>query len=251
MPDISAVLIVALAASFVVGLAKSGLIPSAGAAAVPILVLAMPPRDAAGMMLPILMVMDVIALTNLRREVDWANLRILLPGAVAGIFLGALTASFLSDAAIELAVGLISILFVFNTLLPKSARAGARPSPRRGVFWGAVAGVTSFVSHTGGPPFQIYMLPQRLPPARFAGTSAWFFAVVNAVKLLPYFLLGQLSAQNLELSALGLPAAILGIALGLYLVRRVPLDLFYKAAYVLILMLGLKLTWDGASAMLF
>lgn len=240
---------IALCAAFVVGLAKSGLVPSLGAAGVPILVLVMPPRDAAGMMLPILMAMDAVALVNLRHHVDWRHLQVLLPGAVGGIALGALTSSLVSDAAIELGVGLISLLFVAASAMPKKRPASQNASTLWGLFWGGVAGVTSFISHTGGPPFQIYMLPKRLAPALYAGTSAWFFAIVNAVKLGPYFLLGQLSTRNLEMSLYGLPAAFAGIALGLVLVRRVPATLFYRAAYVLILLLGIKLVWDGATGL--
>lgn len=250
MPGDPTLLAVVLAASFVVGLAKSGLVPSVGAAVVPLLVLVMPPRDAAGMMLPILMVMDVVALINLRREVDWSNLRVLVPGAVVGIGIGALTSSLVPDAASELGVGLVSLLFVASSLRFAAGRRPAAPSRPRGLFWGGVAGLTSFISHTGGPPFQIYVLPQRLSPARFAGTSAWFFAIVNAVKLGPYILLGQLSAHNLQLSLIGLVPALAGIGLGLILVRRIPAVWFYKAAYVLIFLLGLKLVWDGASGLL-
>lgn len=240
---------VVLCAAFVVGLAKSGLVPSLGAAAVPILVLVMAPRDAAGMMLPILMAMDAVALINLRRAVDWSHLRALLPGAIIGIAVGALTSSMVPDAAIELSVGLISILFVAVSVLPKKRTGPSRASTPAGLFWGGVAGITSFISHTGGPPFQIYMLPKRLAPARYAGTSAWFFAIVNAVKLGPYFVLGQLSARNLEMSLIGLPAAIAGIAIGLVLVRRVPATLFYRAAYFLVFALGTKLIWDGATGL--
>jgi uncharacterized protein len=119
------------------------------------------------------------------------------------------------------------------------------------MFWGATAGVTSFISHTGGPPFQIYTLPMRMTPANYAGTTAFFFAIVNAVKLVPYFFLGVLSAGNLQLSATLIPIGLMGVALGVFLVRRISIKAFYTLAYVLMLLLGIKILWDGVVGVFF
>lgn len=250
MPLDPATLGVGALAVFLAGLSKSGLAPSLGAATVPLLIFVLPARDAAGMMLPLLIAMDAVAVYNLRHSVDWANLKIMLPGAMAGIAIGWLTSSIVSDAAIDLAVGLISLAFVLDAWLPLRQKLATGLSRPWGTFWGAVAGLTSFISHTGGPPFQIYVVPQKLAPARFAGTAAWFFAIVNLAKLLPYYALDQLSVSNLELAALFLPAAIIGIFVGLKWVRLIPKTLFYQATYILIFLLGLKLVIDGTSGLL-
>jgi len=241
-------LAVAALAMFLAGLSKSGLAPSIAAAAVPLLTFVMPARDAAGMMLPVLLVMDAVALISLRREVHWPNLRIMLPGAIIGIGIGWLTSSMVSDAAVALAIGVISLIFVLDAWLPLRQKLQTGVSRPAGLFWGTLAGITSFISHTGGPPFQIYVVPQRLSPALFAGTAAWFFAIVNAVKLIPYYFLGQLSLDNLELSAMMLPMAFIGIFVGLKLVRIVPAEFFYRLTYILIFLLALKLIYDGGRA---
>lgn len=237
---------IAILAVFVVALAKSGLMGAIGMVGVPLLTLVMAPREAAGMMLPILLVMDAFAIYAYRRDCDWKNLRIMLPGAVAGIGFGWAVSSLVSEDMVLLGVGLITLLFILDAALPiRKKFEGIAPSKPWGIAWGSVAGFTSFVSHTGGPPFQIYVLPQRLPPAVFAGTAAWFFAIVNTIKLVPYFFLGQLSVSNLRLSAMLIPVAVAGILLGIFLVRRISASLFYRIAYALVFLLGLKLSYDG------
>jgi hypothetical protein len=238
---------VAVIAVLIVGLSKAGLLGSLGMVAVPLLSLVMPARDAAGMMLPVLLAMDAIAVYAYRRDVDWHILRIMLPGAAIGTLLGWALWAFVSDAAVLLFVGVVTLLFILDALLPlRKKLEGLPPSRPWGTFWGGFAGFTSFISHTGGPPFQIYVLPQRLPPATYSGTTAVFFAIVNTAKLVPYFFLGQLNLHNLQLSAALIPVGIAGVFLGIFLVRRISMKWFYRIAYWLVFLLALKLVWDGA-----
>jgi uncharacterized membrane protein YfcA len=154
--------------------------------------------------------------------------------------------AFVSDAAVLLFVGVVTLLFILDALLPlRKKLEGLPPSRPWGIFWGGFAGFTSFISHTGGPPFQIYVLPQRLPPATYSGTTAVFFAIVNTAKLIPYFFLGQLNVHNLQLSAALIPVGIGGVFLGIFLVRRISMKWFYRIAYWLVFLLALKLVWDG------
>lgn len=245
-------LIVAATAVLLVGLSKSGLVASLGVVGVPLLTLVMDARDAAGMMLPLLLVMDAIALVVYRREVNWKIFWILIPGAMIGTALGWALSAVVSEAMVRLAIGIVSLIFVLDAWLPlRKKLEGLPPSRPWGTFWGSVAGFTSFISHTGGPPVQIYMLPLRLPPALFAGTNAVFFAVVNAAKIVPYFFLGQLSVSNMQASALLMPVAIGGMLLGVYLVRRIDAGLFYRIAYILVFLLSLKLIYDGITGVFF
>lgn len=237
---------VAIFAVFIVGLSKSGLVGSMGMVAVPLLSFVMPARDATGMMLPVLLAMDAIAIWIYRRDANWHVLGILLPGAVAGTLLGWMLWSVVTDAQVLLAVGIITILFMLDALLPIRQRlVGLPPSRPWGTFWGAFAGLTSFISHTGAPPFQIYALPLKMSPVVFSGTTAFFFAIVNTMKLVPFYFLGQLNVANLELSAALIPFGLAGVGVGVVLVRRISTKAFYQIAYFLILVLGLKLTWDG------
>ncbi|WP_332686537.1 sulfite exporter TauE/SafE family protein [Devosia sp.] len=238
---------VAVIAVLIVGLSKAGLLGSLGMVGVPLLTLVMPARDAAGMMLPVLLAMDAIAIYAYRKEVNWKVLRIMLPGAAIGTLIGWVLWAFVSDDAVLLFVGVVTLLFILDALLPlRKKLEGLPPSRPWGAFWGGFAGFTSFISHTGGPPFQIYVLPRRLPPAIYSGTSAFFFAIVNSAKLIPYFFLGQLSVANLTLSAALIPVGMLGVLIGIFLVRRISMALFYRIAYWLVFLLALKLIWDGA-----
>lgn len=243
---------VAVLAVFIVALSKSGLVGSLGMVAVPMLSLVMPARDAAGMLLPLLLVMDAIAVWNYRKDADWRILKIMLPGAMVGTLIGWALWSFVSDAMVLLFIGIITLLFILDALLPIRKRLeGLPPSKPWGTFWGGFAGFTSFISHTGGPPFQIYTLPQRLTPVIYSGTTAFFFAIVNTAKLVPYFFLGQLNVTNLTHAAILAPLAVVGVMLGVWLVRRISVKRFYQITYWLVFLLSLKLIYDGAVGVFF
>lgn len=243
---------IAMIAVLIVGLSKAGLLGSLGMVGVPLLSLIMPARDAAGMMLPVLLAMDAFAVWTYRKEVDWHILRIMLPGAAIGTIAGWLLWSMVSDDAVLLFVGVVTLLFVLDAILPlRKKLEGLPPSKPWGAFWGGFAGFTSFISHTGGPPFQIYVLPQRLPPAVYSGTNAVFFAIVNTAKLIPYFFLGQLNVHNLQLSAALIPVGIVGVLVGIYLVRRISMKWFYRIAYWLVFLLALYLVYKGAQGLFF
>jgi uncharacterized membrane protein YfcA len=251
MPDLY-FWIIAVLAVFIVALSKSGLVGSLGLVAVPMLSLVMPARDAAGMMLPLLLVMDAIAVWTYRKDADWRILRIMLPGAAIGTLIGWALWSFVSDAMVLLFVGIITLLFILDALLPlRKKLEGLPPSKPWGVFWGGFSGFTSFISHTGGPPFQIYTLPQKLTPVTYSGTTAFFFAIVNSAKLIPYFFLGQLNIANLTHAAILAPLAVVGVLIGVWLVRRISIKRFYQLTYWLVFLLALKLIYDGILGVFF
>lgn len=243
---------IAVLAVFIVALSKSGLVGSLGLVAVPLLSLVMPARDAAGMMLPLLLVMDAIAIWTYRKDCDWRILRIMLPGALIGTLIGWALWSVVSDAMVLLFVGVITLLFILDALLPlRKKLEGLPPSRPWGAFWGGFAGFTSFISHTGGPPFQIYVLPQKLTPVAYSGTTAFFFAIVNTSKLVPYFFLGQLNVSNLTYAAILAPLAVAGVLVGVYLVRRISVKRFYQLTYWLVFLLAIKLIVDGVQGVFF
>ena len=111
----------------------------------------------------------------------------------------------------------------------------------RGIFWGTLAGFTSFVSHSGAPPYQMYTLPQKMPKLVFAGTSTILFAIVNAVKLIPYWALGQFNPGNLTTAALLSPVAVAGAFAGYQLVKIIPEKAFFRLVEVALAVLAVKL----------
>ena len=113
---------------------------------------------------------------------------------------------------------------------------------------GTLTGFTSFVSHSGAPPFQVYVLPLKLRKMVFAGTNTILFAYVNAIKLVPYWALGQFSAHNLKVAAMLMPPAALAVFAGVKLTRMVPEKLFFQVITWALLIVSIKLIVDGISA---
>ncbi len=238
--------IAACLAAMLVGLSKGGL-PVVGMLAVPVLALAVPPVAAAGLLLPVYVASDAIGLYAYRGAFDKRILAILAPASVLGVGLGWLTAAAVPDRLVTGIVGAIGTAFALSLLVgrrPEGAGGPARVGP--GVFWGAVTGYTSFVSHAGVPPYQVYVLPLGLEKTVFAGTTTVFFAFVNAVKLVPYWALGQLSAETLRHAAILSVPAMAAVLAGVRLVRVLPERLFFRLVTWALLAVSLKHLADAA-----
>jgi len=237
---------VAIPAVLVMGVSKGGFGSGLGIIATPLVALAVPTPQAAAIMLPILLVMDATGLAAYRGTFHRKNLGLLLAGGVAGIALGALTFRYFSEAMIRVLLGAMAIVFVAHRMHQGGMAAPAEtPSRAKGLFWSTVSGLTSTIAHAGGPPLSVYLLPQKLDKAILVGTTVIFFAVINAVKLVPYFWLGLFDVRNLSTSLVLAPLAPFGIWLGVWLMRRLSQDLFYRIAYTMLVIVGLKLLWDG------
>jgi uncharacterized membrane protein YfcA len=241
--------LVAIPAVTFLGLAKGGF-AGAGLLATPLLALYLPPLEAAALLLPILLTQDAISVWWYRRDWDPWNLKVLLPGAVMGMALAWIFAAQLSDAWLRLTVGGIGIAFCLNAWLNRGNIEPQKKTALSGAFWGALSGFTSFLNQAGGPPYQVHVLPQRLPKMTLVGTTTIFFAVVNFLKIGPYFALGQFTPSNFTTSLVLLPIAVATNFLGIWLVLRTPTDLFYKIAYVLVFFVSLALIWQGGGAIL-
>lgn len=237
-----AFLIVAFFAVGVAGLSKGGF-AGAGVIATPLMALVVPPVQAAAIMLPILLVQDAYSLWTYRGHIDKRNIVILLPSATLGIFGGYLLAEHLSETWISGVIGLLSTIFAirslfFDRLAEQQAKEADVP---RGVFWGAAAGFTSMILHAGGPPFQIYVQPQKLTRDFYIGTSVLFFAVVNWIKVPPYLMLGELTSNTLKVSLALAPLALAATFVGIRLVRRFSTEAFYMIINILLLLVGIKM----------
>lgn len=241
----------AIPAVVLVGLSKGGLGGALALMGVPLMALSVPPVQAAAIFLPILIVMDIIALWSWRAYNDRRTLLLLLPGALAGIALGWATSALIPADAMRIVVAVVTILFVlryFQEKLKPGGRGDTPPKPHRPLLagiWSSLSGYASFVAHAGGPPFQIYVLPLKLDPKIYTGTSVRFFAIMNAVKLIPYFALGQLDTENLSVSAALLPVAIVATMAGARVVHYIKPSVFYPLMYIMAFLAALKLLWDG------
>jgi uncharacterized membrane protein YfcA len=246
---------IAIPAVLLVGFSKGGMGEALSLMGVPLLSLAVSPVQAAALLLPILIAADLVALWTWRKHGDMTTLKILLPGALIGIVIGWATAAYVARDALRLIIGAITVLFVLRYVynlwrVRRGIITPAKPQrPVQATFFGGLAGYGSFVAHAGGPPFQIYTLPLKLPPREYTGTIVRFFAILNAVKLIPYFALGQLDLSNLTTSLTLFPLAMLATMAGAWVVRRMQPQVFYPFMYTMAFLAGSKLVYDGIVAL--
>lgn len=241
----------AVPAILLMGISKGGFGVGAGIFTTPLLALTMPIPQAAAIALPILCVTDLVGLWAYRGKYSRDNLRLMLAGGLLGIGLGTLAFSVLNDAWIRLGIGLMSVAFVLHRVIG-SANTNTGPAPAskaKGFFWSTVSGMTSMIAHAGGPPLSVYLLPLRLDKALMVGTTIVFFTVINYAKLVPYAWLGLFDARNLMTSLVLAPLVPAGVWLGIALQRRLSELLFYRVCYGVLLVVGVKLAWDGARAL--
>jgi uncharacterized membrane protein YfcA len=232
-------------ASLCVGMSKGGL-PGIGMLGVPILSLLISPVLAAVLLLPIFILSDVVGVWLYRRDFSAENLKILIPAGLAGVLVGWATAAYVSDEVVSFLIGVLGILFCLSRWLRRDLTMQARPVElRRGLFWGTLSGFTSFVSHAGAPPYQIFMLPQQLPKLVFAGTTTILFACVNLAKVVPYWSLHPYTAPTLLLSAALLPVAAAGTVAGKVLVQKLSEKWFYQVVQIALFLISLKLVYNG------
>ena len=235
----------AVPAILIFGIAKGGFGNAIGVVAVPLMALAVSPLQAAAILLPILCVMDVFAIRKFWLQWDVTNIVIMLPAGCVGVLVGSLTFSYLNEGHVRLLIGLLALIFALNFWLKSAGSIQKEPDYIKGTFWSVIGGFTSFGIHSGGPPVNIYLLPQKLHPKVFMGTCAMFFWITNYVKLIPYFILGQLDSQNLQTSLVLLPLAPIGVGFGYYLHTRVSTKKFYNIFNFFLIITGCKLTYDG------
>ena len=240
--------LIAIPAIILLGLSKGGFV-GVGALALPLLALVMSPVQAAAIMLPLLLIQDAVGVWAFRKTWDKSSLLVLLPGAVIGIALGYLLAARVSEDVVLAVLGAISIVFALYRLWlhAKGTQTLTRKSPpvAVGVLLGVGSGFTSQIAHAGQPPFQIWVMPKRLPRDVLVGTTAIYFAVVNWVKVPAYLALGQFTRENLIISAILAPIAIVSTMAGVRLVRKVSSERYEIIIYWLMIIVGAKLIWDA------
>lgn len=237
----------AVAAAMLVGMGKGGM-PVVGMLGVPVLSLAISPVTAAGLLLPVYVLSDMFGLYAYRHAFDRRVLAILMVGVTVGVGLGWATARITPEWLVTTLVGVIGAVFALRLLTRRGAVDPRASRVVPGLFWGAVTGFTSFVSHSGAPPFQVYVLPLGLQKMVYAGTNTILFAYLNGIKLVPYWALGQFTPGNLKVAAMLMPAAAIAVFAGVRLVKVLPERLFFQIVTWALLAVSVKLIWDGLSA---
>lgn len=247
---------VAVVVALLVGFSKGGW-TAFGNLCVPILSLVVNPLAAAGLILPVYLVSDWFGLWAYRHCYDRRVLAILIPAGLIGVGLGWAVIPWVDGSVpggeriVTALVGLIGAVFSFYMLYSMHVARGPAGPPRQprllpGLFWGALAGFTSYISHAGAPPYQAYVQPLRLDRLAFAGTTTILFAVINLAKLVPYWINGQVDLGSLRvLMWLAVPA-IAGVFIGKRTVGMVSQATFYKVITWTLLVVSLDLVGKAA-----
>ena len=247
LTDLTQFLPLAILASLFVGLSKGGL-PGIGSLAVPLMALKIDPLTAAALLLPIYLISDAFGLWLYRHSFSPRNLSILIPAGLLGVLIGYLLAPVMSVPWLNIGVGGIGIWFCLAAWSRNNAGTPPRPADLpRGLIWGTIAGLTSFVSHTGAPPYQAYVLPQKLPKLMFAGTTTITFAAINLAKLPPYLALNQFPEFQTGPIALLILASVIGAFAGAKLTRILPEKIFFKAVEIALFAISIRLIWKAVA----
>jgi len=237
----------AIPAVLLAGVSKGGFETAGAIAAAPLLALVIDPRMAVALMLPLLMLMDVASLRAYWRRWSWPEARTLMIGAIPGVVAGWALFGAVSSNGVRLMIGLLALGFVAYSLARRYDLLGpGRPQPlAAGLFWGSLAGFTSFVGHAGGPPAAVYLFGRRLAKTPFQATSVVTFWWVNLIKFPPYVALGMFNADTAKATLLLAPVGIAGVLVGAWAHKRVSETLFFGLTYALLGATGIKLVADA------
>ena len=246
---------------FLIGVTKSGFGSGLGLMVVPVIVIAMgripgQGADAAlGLMLPLLLAGDLIAVYQYRHLFSLNIVKRLFPGTAIGIVLGGVLLWWLrhqkSDrlvgALIQIEVGCESMLLVglhFYRIW-RGAKRKLLPEPARGLITGSFAAVSSTLAHAAGPIIAMYLLPLGIDRQLFVGTSAIYFFTLNIGKIVTYWIAGQFSNFRPMVAIKFLPLVVFGAIFGVWLNRRISERLFGTLVYIVTFGLGIYILIEG------
>jgi uncharacterized protein len=213
---------------------------------IPLLSLVLDPIAAGTVLAPLFIAMDLVALRYWKPS-TWSkpDAVLLVPTFIVGIGLGFLLMRAIDTRLATILIALVTLVFVALWFLGTSTQQPRPRSTPKALLCGLSGGVTTMVSHSGGPPLAMYLLPLGLPKAVYAGTTSLVFTAANLVKAGPWLLLGQPTRALWILMALCLPAVPIGIYAGWRLHERLSQERMYRLCYALLTVTALKLLWDG------
>ncbi len=229
-----------------VRISKSGFGAGLGTLSIPILTTQVSVAEALAILLPLLLAIDLVGLRHFLRNANWQVLKLVLPSAAIGIVIGLVSFSIIPPKVLTLCIGVFILLYLLHDVIMSYFwSTDAKLSPLWGVLMDTLSRITSFVAHNGGPPITAYMLREKLSPMAYTSTLGVFFTCVNFAKLGPYAYLGLIQLDYLATSVLILPCVPVGVYVGFYLAKRIPMHWYYRIVRFFLLIAGLNLVSDG------
>jgi uncharacterized protein len=233
--------------AFLIGLSKTG-IAGLGVFAVAVFALILPARESVGVVLPILITADVVAVSSYHRHAMWSHLWRLFPWAVVGIIIGFLALGRIDNQQVEKLIGAILVVLVviqyWRGRANQTTESEVVRVPQNVWFVaavGIVAGFTTMVANAAGPIMILYLLAMRLPKMEFIGTSAWYFFILNLFKVPFSYQLGLINTSSIPLDLLVAPLAIVGALFGRRIIKHIDQKLFETLALSLTFIAALRL----------
>jgi uncharacterized protein len=244
MPQLNGVgwAVVALCA-VLTGASKTG-IPGLSILVVPLMAMVLPSRDSTGVLLGMLILGDMFAVAYHRYNAQWVHILRLLPATLVGIVAGYFCLKVVTDAQLKPAIGAIVLVLLGVNYWRTSVRGPDAPIPTQRGFalvMGFTAGATTMMANAAGPVMIIYLLAMQLPKIAFAGTSAWFFFIVNWSKVPFSASLNLITPEWMKLDLMMLPAIAAGALIGIFFLKRIPQKSFNDVVQVLAALAALKL----------
>ena len=229
--------------AIMIGISKTG-IPGLGILVVPLMALVLPTRQSTGILLGILILADVFAITYHRHNARWLHVLILLPPALAGIVVGYFGLKVVSDRQLKPIIGAIVLLMLGINYW--RTRGKDRNAPIQSPWWlaillGFMAGITTMMANAAGPVMIIYLLAMRLPKTEFVGTAAWFFFVINWLKVPFSANLNLMTLESVKLDLMMLPFIAAGAVTGIFFLKRIPQKAFTAVVQILAVAAAIKL----------
>ncbi len=225
------------------GASKTG-VPGLGILVVPLMAMALPARESTGVLLGILILGDLFAVIYHRYNAQWIHILRVLPAALAGIVAGYYCMKVVTNEQLTPAIGGIVLALLGINYWRTSVRGPDAPVPTQRWFalvMGFIAGVTTMMANAAGPVMVIYLLAMRLPKVAFAGTSAWFFFIVNWSKVPFSRNLNLITPEWIKLDLTMLPAIAAGAVIGVLFLKRIPQKSFNAVVQILAAAAALKL----------
>lgn len=212
-------------AALLVGFTKTS-VGGVGILAVLLMALAIPGKASPGVLLPMLIAADIMAVLYYRRDCQWDILLKLLPLTLVGLAIGYAILYLAPDAKFEKFIGwTILTMLALDLLVTDAAKRHMRGPILTGIT-GALAGAASMIANAAGPIFGIYLLQMGLKKSEFVGTRSWFFLLINIVKVPLAVNLGLVTTQTLTLNLMFLPVILIGAVLGYRVLGYINIKLF-------------------------
>ena len=229
--------------SIMVGVAKAG-IPGVGVLIVPLMATALPTGTSVGFVLGVLIVGDLFAIIYHRRNAKWSYMLHLFPAAVAGIVAGYFILGLVTEQQLRPIIGGITLVMLAVNYWRERERTEETRVPTQWWFAagiGFIAGITSMMANAAGPIMMIYLLAMRLPKMEFVGTGAWFFFIINWIKVPFSAHLALMTPETIKVNLIMVPFVAVGAVLGIFLLHRVPQKAFNAIVEVLAVVAAVKL----------